>query len=81
MRPRPHLVLNQKDVLDDTYRKAGKLNAEDFATKLDVVKAGLVDAVRYNLFEGVQSKNIVRAELYKLNVYGWIPSMSRIIRD
>lgn len=62
--------LDQKDVLDETYRKAGKLDSAYFATKLDVISSGLMDAVRFDLLPGHQCQRQIRAELYKLNVYG-----------
>lgn len=62
--------LDQKDVLDETYRKAGKLDSAYFATKLDVVSSGLMEAVRFDLLPGHQCQRQIRAELYKLNVYG-----------
>ena len=64
--------VNQKDVLDETYRKAGKLDASDFSIRFDPLQAGLIKAVRTELVEEGRSSsaNDVRAELYKLNVYG-----------
>lgn len=37
--------VNQKDVLDETYRKAGKLDTAYFAMKFDAERCGLVEAV------------------------------------
>ena len=62
--------LNQDDVFDESYRKAGKLDAAHFATKLDVERSGLMDFVRFNLLQGEASGRSIKAELYKLNVYG-----------
>lgn len=62
--------VNQADVFDLTYRKAGKLDAKHFATKLDLEKCGLMDAIRYDLLDGEESRRPIKTELYKLNVYG-----------
>ncbi|KZW04463.1 hypothetical protein EXIGLDRAFT_599226 [Exidia glandulosa HHB12029] len=60
---------NQLDVLDESYRKAGKLDNTDFALNLDITGSGLLDKVHDSLFGWeAQSRDIV-AELYKLNVY------------
>lgn len=71
--------LNQTNVLDETYRKAGKLDASDFSIKFDPERVGLVRTVRTELVEeGRRAAYGVRAELYKLNVYGTFES-SRIL--
>jgi len=62
--------VNQKDVLDESYRKAGKLDIVNFATKFKLEKSGIMDAIRAALLEGHDSNRHVEAELYKLNVYG-----------
>ena len=63
--------MNQQDVYDETYRKAGKLDAADFGLKFDPVQAGLLDIVHAELVEEGRRKRLpIRAELYKLNVYG-----------
>ncbi|EJD46054.1 hypothetical protein AURDEDRAFT_87240 [Auricularia subglabra TFB-10046 SS5] len=62
--------LNQKDVLDESYRKAGKLDKKDFALNLDIVRSGLLQAVHDGLFSWEASPRNIQAELYKLNVYG-----------
>lgn len=62
--------LDQEDVYDETYRKAGKLDSAYFSTKLDIITSGLMDAVRFDLLPGHQSQRQIRAQLYKLNVYG-----------
>ncbi|KAI0806929.1 hypothetical protein C8Q74DRAFT_23812 [Fomes fomentarius] len=61
---------NDEDVLDETYRKAGKMDVEDFMLGFDVERAGLIDVVRTCLFPGEEETKPVKAELYKLNVYG-----------
>lgn len=43
---------NQEDVLDESYRKAGKLDSTDFATFFDPVRSGLIEIIRGCLLEG-----------------------------
>ena len=62
--------MGDQDVLDETYRKAGKLDASDFSPKLDVRGRGIVDKICSFLLEGYTAQRGVVAELYKLNVYG-----------
>ena len=63
--------LDQKDVFDETYRKAGKLDIDDFAIKLEPVRVGILDAVHSELaIDRLVREDAIRAELYKLNVYG-----------
>ena len=61
---------NGEDVHDESYRKAGKLDRGAFAVDLDLEKSGLMDVIRHNLLDAKNSQNAIRAELYKLNVYG-----------
>ncbi|KAI0355264.1 hypothetical protein OH77DRAFT_1403697 [Trametes cingulata] len=61
---------NQETVLDESYRKAGKMDASNFMTRLNVAQGGLLDAIRLGLFTGPASNRSIRAELYALNVYG-----------
>ncbi|PCH40476.1 hypothetical protein WOLCODRAFT_136899 [Wolfiporia cocos MD-104 SS10] len=61
--------INNQNVLDETYRKAGKLDTSEFMTGFDPQRLGLLDTIRTDLFEGNERRNIT-AELYKLNVYG-----------
>ncbi|KAJ7148365.1 hypothetical protein C8R46DRAFT_917007 [Mycena filopes] len=64
--------VDKADVLDETYRKAGKMDLNAFATRLDVVSSGILDAISPDMLEGqgLGSDKVLRAELYKLNVYG-----------
>lgn len=62
--------VNQEDVLDESYRKAGKMDVADFATKFLLAESGLMDVIRSALLDGHKSNKPIRAELYKLNVYG-----------
>ena len=56
-------------VLDETYRKAGKMDPENFQTGLDVDACGLVDTVQTSLLPENSLRDFT-ADLYKLNVYG-----------
>lgn len=62
--------VNNQDVHDESYRKAGKLDSTNFALKLDLAGSGLLDVIRGDLLEGHGETKSIRAELYKLNVYG-----------
>lgn len=62
--------VNQQDVLDETYRKASKLDTAFFSAKFDPVHSGLMDVLRDVLMEGHGADKRIRVELYKLNVYG-----------
>ena len=57
-----------KDVFDDTYRKAAKLNTEDFCTDFCPYHLGIVGIINQLLVPSIDEKRSVRAELYKLNV-------------
>ena len=71
-----------KDILDESYRKAAKLDNTEFSTNFHPHDYGIIDAIRQTLFstlvspasEGQQldahSKGFgVIAKLYKLNIY------------
>jgi hypothetical protein len=55
-------------VLDETYRKAGKIDSECFASMLDPFKTDLIKIVRGYLLEGLESNKGIKAELYNLNI-------------
>lgn len=59
---------NQKDVLDETYRKAGKMDLSHFSTNFDPSHAGILKLVQDELLQKGNGK--LTMELYKLNVYG-----------
>ncbi|KAF7977840.1 hypothetical protein HWV62_2589 [Athelia sp. TMB] len=59
--------VNQLDVMDESYRKAGKMDVSNFASKFTIDQSGIIDHVRDELVEGTGQ---IRVELYKLNVYG-----------
>ncbi|KAF8348607.1 hypothetical protein F5887DRAFT_950957 [Amanita rubescens] len=61
---------NKEDVYDESYRKAKKLNTGSFMVGLDVVRLGLPRIISEALVVGQTSPKSVRAELYKLNIYG-----------
>jgi hypothetical protein len=62
--------VNHEDVLDETYRKAGKLDSTDFAINLNIETSGLLESLRKSLFQCEDEERHIKAELYKLNVYG-----------
>ncbi|KAI0061742.1 hypothetical protein BV25DRAFT_1805391 [Artomyces pyxidatus] len=62
--------LNHENVYDETYRKAGKMDTDTFSTPFVPERTTLVDTLRSDLLEGLQSSNQIIFELYKLNVYG-----------
>ncbi|KAF8840622.1 hypothetical protein BDN67DRAFT_990258 [Paxillus ammoniavirescens] len=58
---------NGEDVLDETYRKAGKMDLTAFSTLFDPRSLGIHDQIIQGLFTRDRG---VQMELYKLNVYG-----------
>ena len=65
------------DVLDESYRRASKLDDTQFSTNFSPYDYGIVDTIAQILFPGVNENSNqdlglelrgVRAELYKLNV-------------
>jgi hypothetical protein len=62
--------VNDRDVLDETYRKAGKMDRTHFAARLEEEVPRILNAIRPVLFTDGEEKTNIRAELYKLNVYG-----------
>ncbi|KAJ6469401.1 hypothetical protein C8R45DRAFT_908810 [Mycena sanguinolenta] len=58
------------DVLDESYRKAGKMDLGRFAPRFDV--SGLLETVAPEILKGQNSgeDKFLKAEPYKLNVYG-----------
>ena len=61
---------DNKDVLDLSYRKAGKMDVINFVSRFDPDGLGLAEFVRGQLLEGDEDLKSMRTELYKLNVYG-----------
>jgi hypothetical protein len=62
--------VDDRDVLDETYRKAGKMDRTHFAARLEEEVPKILNAIRPVLFTDGEEKTNIRAELYKLNVYG-----------
>ncbi|KAF8430423.1 hypothetical protein L210DRAFT_3488248 [Boletus edulis BED1] len=59
---------NGENVLDDSYRKAGKMDPTSFSTLVDPHSLGIYDQVSKALL--TQSFATMDMELYKLNIYG-----------
>ncbi|KAG6811706.1 hypothetical protein H0H93_014307, partial [Arthromyces matolae] len=60
---------NKKDVLDESYRKARKMDTEDFASKVNIEKLGVLDRIKMQLLDCSDNWKTIRAEPYKLNIY------------
>ncbi|RGP75161.1 hypothetical protein FLONG3_5845 [Fusarium longipes] len=61
-----------QEVLDEEYRKAGKMDTDDFCTDFNPYEHGIVDTINQVLAQGSHSTGRglgVKAELYKLNIY------------
>jgi hypothetical protein len=62
--------VNQENVLDESYRKAGKMDSQCFSLVLDLFHTDLIKIICGYLLEGTDSTEGIKTELYKLNVYG-----------
>ena len=62
--------LAQKDVFDESYRKAGKMDANPFATHFSPTDQGILEIVNDFLLRGRVLQKSIQSELYKLNIYG-----------
>jgi hypothetical protein len=71
--------LKQELVLDETYRKARKLDSESFASMLNPSHTDLIKIIRGNLLEGLESTEGIKVELYKLNIYGKCLNFVKIV--
>ena len=60
----------QETVLDESYRKAGKMDTTAFLARFDAERSGLMRVVHTGLLAGKEERRAIRTELYKLNVYG-----------
>ena len=60
--------IQQQDVLDETYRKAGKMDAVEFSTNFNPNSTGIMESIRCLLLKNPGSS--IQVELHKLNVYG-----------
>ncbi|KAL4249525.1 hypothetical protein ABKN59_007227 [Abortiporus biennis] len=58
--------VNQQNVLDESYRKAGKMDSNNFSINFNPYNSGIIDIARTSL----NINRDVYAELNKLNVYG-----------
>ncbi|KAF1988018.1 hypothetical protein K402DRAFT_462390 [Aulographum hederae CBS 113979] len=61
-----------EDILDETYRKAGKLDTTAFSTNFCPYACGIIDSVAQFLLPSIGIAPLwrgLRAEIYKLNVY------------
>ena len=59
-----------EDVYDESYHKAVKMDASNFTVQLDLVGSGLLKTIEDQLLQGETENMYIRAEPYKLNVYG-----------
>ncbi|KAF9789897.1 hypothetical protein BJ322DRAFT_564598 [Thelephora terrestris] len=58
-----------EDVYDESYRKAFKMDAANFAVQFDLAASGLIGTLEDRLLQGDTGNMKIKAELYKLNVY------------
>ncbi|KAL2675624.1 hypothetical protein Neosp_011814 [[Neocosmospora] mangrovei] len=62
--------VGSKEVLDEEYRKAGKMDDTAFSTSFNPYEHGIMDTINQVLAQGAHREGLgVRAEMYKLNVY------------
>ncbi|PLB43732.1 hypothetical protein P170DRAFT_441188 [Aspergillus steynii IBT 23096] len=68
--------LGEKDVIDPAYRKAGKINPDQFATSFHPADFGILESIEQVLLPSISDEldnalrsRKIKAELYKLNVY------------
>ncbi|TDL27718.1 hypothetical protein BD410DRAFT_781599 [Rickenella mellea] len=61
---------NQEDVLDENYRKAGKMDLNHFSINFSPERIGLAMEVKFRLLGLDADERNIRLEPYKLNVYG-----------
>ncbi|TFK63427.1 hypothetical protein BDN72DRAFT_847639 [Pluteus cervinus] len=59
--------LGQEDVLDESYRKARKMDIDNFMVGFD--PSTIVDVIRQELLDSEDVQAALEVELYKLNVY------------
>ncbi|KAK3692269.1 oxidoreductase [Podospora appendiculata] len=62
--------LGGKDIYDEKYRKAAKMDPNQFSSNFSPYDVGIVDTITQILLPSLEhgTKRVVRAELYKLNV-------------
>ena len=59
-----------RDVYDESYRKALKMDSADFAVQFYPTASGLIKTIEGSLLQGQTEKMLIKPEIYKLNVYG-----------
>lgn len=59
-----------QDVLDESYRKAWKLDTSEFATQFDVMSSGVMNVIHDQLLHYEKNDLKLDPHLYKLNIYG-----------
>jgi hypothetical protein len=68
-----------EDIVDESYRKASKLDESAFSTNFCPYESGIIDVIGQALLPKISSSSPgIRVELYKLNVsFGWchLPSL------
>jgi len=62
--------------MDESYRKAKKMDTANFATNLDVLNSGLIELIKGQIMDDEAASKGMKFELYKLNVYG---RLSRVL--
>ena len=60
--------VRQRDVLDESYRKAGKMDTVEFSTNFNPSNTSIIQGIDGLLHKNPESP--IRVELHKLNVYG-----------
>lgn len=72
--------VGSKEVLDEEYRKAGKLDDTAFSTSFNPYEHGIMDTINQVLAQGAHREGLgVRAEMYKLNVISLLCCIDRIL--
>jgi len=61
--------------MDESYRKAGKMDTVNFATNLDLHSSGLIESIRNQLLGWGGAERSIKVELYKLNAYSGFSPM------
>ncbi|XP_055353959.1 uncharacterized protein LOC129599675 [Paramacrobiotus metropolitanus] len=72
---------NTEAVLDESFRRAGKLDVDVFATKFDAERSGLLGRIKSDLLSGDEHNRHVEAELYKLNVYAKLLDLAKLLDE
>ncbi|RXW16208.1 hypothetical protein EST38_g9649 [Candolleomyces aberdarensis] len=59
-----------QDVLDESYRKAWKLDTSEFSTQFDIIRSGVMNIIHDQLLHYEKNNMKLEPHLYKLNIYG-----------